>query len=252
MYKRKSYWLDANSKRVNTGAVPMSLVLPPTPGRPTRRYSKFRRGGNGGPYRALSSGSGHVNPNNPPAEVKYIDCDQSSTEPPPATPLPVAMSNVGAVVCVNDVGPGSANNQRIGSNFVTKSCAYRFEVTQGPTPVTCSGRVILFWDKTPNNAAPAWTTVFLQANYFSFMDVGLKDRFTILRNQQFSLSPSGDQSLFFEGFVKINMLTSWNSFNGTVSVPSTGGLMLAYISDQATVANRPTIAGVWRTRFTDC
>lgn len=223
------------------------------------RYRYFRSSSSrsGGPYRALVAGNMHQHPRYPAPEVKYTDQTQTGAFPdavPVLTPLP----STGAVVVLNDLAISSGTNGSFtGNQVMTKSCAYRFEVAlpegMSVAPVPTSGRVCLVWDKQPNNATAAWTDIFAQATYLSFTNMSNRERFVVLRNQQFSLSPQGDETLFFEGFCNINMLSTFTTVNtgSNPTIPYTGALLVAYISDQVTADNQPTLTGTWRVRYID-
>lgn len=214
-----------------------------------RQYSRPQAG----PYRALTSGGRHTNPTYPRPEIKFIDIDAAGVVF--AGSSPQVITNNGFVICLNQLAQGLTPSSRIGTSVSVKSCAYRFELDLPPlttNQVPTSGRVMLVWDKQPNGTVPVYSAIFTVASYLSFMNVGNVDRFTILRNQQFSLSPNGDQVLFFEGYCKINMQSTWLSTQVTAGVPQTGSLLLIYIGDQSTAANQPTISGDWRVRYLDC
>lgn len=218
--------------------------------RPYRAYRRPR-----GPYGALLGYSQHTHPIFPKPEVKWYDQNQTGV-PPTGTVTPTSMPQTGAIILLNDMNQNANANGFIGGQVSIKSCGYRFEV-QLPndgmnTAVPTSGRVVLIWDKQPNNAVAAWTDVFAQANYLAFTNMLYRERFVILRNQQFSLSPQGDESLFFEGYCNINMTTTYTITGaGATGSPLTGALLLAYISDQPDDTTQPQIAGTWRVRYID-
>lgn len=254
------------SKRAWPGsfAVPMQMSTPMY--RNTSSYRKRRKTSNSGfvqrsgPYRVLTSGRRHTNSTYPRPEVKYFDSSQVGVQfVVPSGNTGINMPNGGTCVSLlQHINKGLLANQRVGNRFATKSVSYRFEVdlpvttsTPAGTPVQCSGRVVLVWDKQPNAAVANWAQVFQFASYLSFMDVGNADRYTVLRNQQFNLSPMGDQTLFFEGFCKINMDTIWPAGAADDTPPTTGDLLLLYISDQNVVTAQPRIQGLWRVRYID-
>jgi len=209
---------------------------------------RYRR--SAGPYTVLTSSDRHTNPSYPKPEVKLIDINAAGTAYNGSSVQNIPQT--GIVVLLNALPQGVSNGSRLGSQVATKSCAYRFELdlpALDTNRVPTSGRVMLIWDKQPNNSAATYSTIFTAINYLSFMTPGNADRFVILRNQQFSLSPNGDQVLFFEGYCKINMRTTYTFDAG--SNPQSGALLLVYIGDQATAANQPTINGCWRTRYMD-
>lgn len=252
-------------KRQRSGSVGDAMQIVPIYRQPAVRQFSLARGtsnsqyykngyGNkryrSSPYNVLTYSDRHTNPSYPKPEVKLIDNNAQGGAY--AGNLTTNITTGGSVYIINQLAQGITNGTRIGSQVATRSCAYRYELdlpTTAANQVPTSGRVMLLWDKQPNGATAAYTTIFGTANYLSFMTPGNADRFVVLRNQQFSLSPNGDQVLFFEGYCKINMRTTYTSDAG--SVPQTGALLLVYIADQATAANQPTINGCWRVRYMD-
>lgn len=216
-------------------------------------YGNSSSGSSGGPYRQLTKGYRHTNPRFPAPEIKYFDQYQTGTLPG-TIPPPTSIPSTGVVFCINDFNQGPSQSQFVGNQVSTKSCGYRFEVAlpsgMEAAPVPTSGRVCLVWDKQPNGVTAGWTDIFTYPNYLSFTNMSNRERFVILRNQQFSLSPQGDECLFFEGFCKINMSTTYQTTLAT-QIPYTGALLICYISDQVTDVNQPTLNGYWRTRYID-
>lgn len=215
-------------------------------------YRGYRRYGRSGPYQSLSQSDRHQNPVYPTPEVKYLDSGADGNGFTSAAQF--AMSGAGFIACINDVGAGTNFFQRVGNQITVRNVSYRFELdlpnpnsSPAGVPVPTSGRVMLIWDKQSNGALPAYTDIFNLANYLSFMNPAAAQRFTILRNQQFSLSSNGDETLFFEGYCQINMRTTF----GSVATPTTGALLLVYISDQTTAVSQPLISGCWRVRYLD-
>nr|QCX35079.1 capsid protein [Blackfly multicomponent virus 1] len=239
-----------STKRVNVPMVQTSYT-----GRRPRRYNNNRYSNSrGGTYRALTNFNRHINPVYPRPEVKSYDSNQVGALPTSGitmSPIP----DTGLVFCINQLNISVANQGYAGSQYSIVSCGYRFEVslqdTQGLLPT--SGRVVLIWDKQPNGAVAAWTDIFSQAVYTSFGNWQNRQRFVILRNCQFNLSPNGEECAFYEGYAKINMTTtSYTSSQGAAAPPPlTGALLLAYISDQADSNITPVISGTWRIRYYD-
>lgn len=205
-----------------------------------------------GPYRALTSGSRHTNSAYPKPELKFFDVDEVGLTPPANTPQ--AITNVGSTSVLNTMTTGTGVQNFVGNQVAVKSVSYRVELDLPAAPANqlpTSGRVVLVWDKQPNGAVAAWATIFQSANYLAYINTNFRDRFVILRNDQFSLSPNGDQTLFFERNVKINMLTTFVSGQAVQGVPNTGALLICYIADQAGAVNQPTINGWFRVRYFD-
>lgn len=208
--------------------------------------ARNRRRSRNGPYRQLTAVSRHTHPIYPKPECKSIDLTQTGASF--TTPLtPSGVTSVGIINIINNIPQGVNNSQRIGISVSTKSVAYRYEVdinTAATTPN--NGRCILLWDRQPNAAAPTVLDVLNAGTYLSYMNLAAKDRFTVLRNDMWSLNPQGNTTVFFQGYVRINMQTT---FAGTSSTPVSGALVLLMISDQAT--NLPQLTGCWRIRYVD-
>lgn len=213
-------------------------------------YRNYRR--RVGPYRVLTSNQRHTNPLYPRPECKIYDADQAGVSPPATSP--VSINSSGTVVCVNQMLTGTGVQQFTGNQVTIKSVAMRFEVDLPPAPasqVPTSGRVMLIWDRQPNGTVASFTTIFSSASYLAFANVNTRERFVVLRNRQYSLSPNGTQTIFFEEYVPVNMTTTFTNGQSSAGVPQTGALLLVYIGDQSTAANQPTILGIVRVRYYD-
>lgn len=218
----------------------------------SKGYSKSSSGKKG-PYKVLTGLTRHTNPVYPKPECKIFDCDFAGTTPPPNTPVKLPIASGGGTVCINKIPTGTEVGQFLGNQISIKSVSYRYEVDLPASPtdqVPTSGRLLLVYDKQPNGAQASFTDIFANPNYLAFANPNSRDRFVVLRNDQFSLSPQGDQTLFFERYVPINMVTTFaNGSAGTV--PHTGAILIVIISDQATLANQPIVSGVCRIRYYD-
>lgn len=208
--------------------------------------TRNRRRSRNGPYRQLTAVSRHTNPIYPRPESKSLDVFQTGALF--TTPLvSSAVSNVGTINTINLLAQGVNNGQRIGLSVSLKSCAYRYEVdinSAGTVPV--NGRCILIWDRQINAATPTVTDILNSSTYLSYLNLAAKDRFTVLRNDLWSLNPQGNTTVFFQGFVKINMQVTYATSG---SSPVSGGLLLLMISDQTT--SLPNLTGCWRMRYID-
>lgn len=250
-------YYDRYGKRTRFAFTPnttTTAVMGLTRARPSYRYrnSSSSYFSNRGPYRALTQGMRHTNPVYPKPELKYYDVDEFGVTPPANTAQNI--TNTGTTAVLNSMITGTGNQNFLGNQVAIKSVSYRVELDLPATPanqVPTSGRVVLVWDKQPNGTAAPWSTIFQSANYLSYINTNFRDRFVILRNDQFSLSPNGDQTLFFERNVKINMLTTFVNAQAATGTPNTGALLICYIGDQGTAANQPTINGWFRVRFYD-
>lgn len=222
-------------------------TMPYIPRPMSRSLQPYRRGRSGsGPYRQLTNVSRHTNPIYPRPECKSIDLSQTGAIFA-GTPSGTSVSSTGFINIINNISQGTNNQQRVGLSVATKSVAYRYEVDmQGTGPV--NGRTILLWDRQPNAAPATIADVLNGSSYLSYMNLAAKDRFTVLRNDLWSLNPNGNTTVFFEGYVRVNMQTT---YAGTSSTPVSGALLLLCISDFGPVSNIPTVVGCWRIRYYD-
>lgn len=220
-------------------------IMPYVPRSVPRSIQPYRRG-RAGPYRQLSNVSRHTNPIYPRPECKSIDLNQTGavfTGIGAATPVIQA----GIINIINNISQGTNNQQRVGLSVATKSVAYRYEVDLATNSnIPANGRCILLWDRQPNAAPATVADVLNGSSYLSYMNLAAKDRFTILRNDLWSLNPQGNTTVFFEGFVRINMQTT---YAGTSATPVSGAILLLAITDQG--INFPLLNGCWRIRYYD-
>lgn len=238
---------------MSSSMAPMAMPMGGAKGRSNGRYSSKGSGRRSGPYNALTQFQNHTHPVYPKPEVKTKDTDVLGADFTGA-PVPTPIPSSGVVSVINALAQAGAVNSRIGQQVSTRNCTYRYEVDlpAAPNAVPTSGRVMIVWDRQPNNAVAAFTDIFTNASYLAYVNPAAAQRFVILRNQQFSLSPNGDQTLFFEGYCKINMTSTYNTPTAVpTNIPNTGALLLVYIADQTAAANRPIISGCFRTRFMD-
>lgn len=237
------YLSNKRSKRAQLafpGPVPMQMV---------RRNNSFYSGT--GPTRRGATGrrryrdpftmalNSRMNSRYPKPEVKFLDNNQNNLQ----------ISDVGLVLNLNTMAQGGTSGQRIGVQISTKSCAYRINLSLGATPAPCSGRVMLIWDRQSNGALPAIVDVLATATLTSYMNLFNAQRFVIIRNDQFSLSPNGQQTVLFEGFANINQKSTYSNI---VNTPQSGNLFALLISDTTVVASQPVMDATWRLRFIDC
>lgn len=185
-----------------------------------------------------------TNPVYPRPEVKNFDANLASI----AIPQPILAA--GAITVLNEIAQGTDDENRIGRSTATKSVYYNFVLNFGTGAVPNCIRHMLVWDRQSNGVAPAVTAI-LDVNsqpVTAPLELDNRQRFVVLADERYTLSPNGDQIRFCSGFRNINQKTTWAD---GVDVPSTGALLLLMVSDEATVANQPTFYGTWRTRFID-
>lgn len=179
-----------------------------------------------------------TNPVYPRPEKKFFDVAIAGT----------AITSAGVIFPINQIPQGILSNNRIGAQVATSSTYYNYVLTLGTTPLPCSVRIILFWDREPNAASPSPTALLIAALTTAPMNLLNRNRFVILDDDRDTLSPNGDQIRFMTGNRKIDQLSTFQDATG---IPNTGGLFLLVLSDQSTAANQPIINATYRVRFMD-
>lgn len=205
------------------------------------RRSTFIRRRVRGPYAVMAFGNRHTHPVYPRPELKFVDYFDPF-------PIPLGPAFIGPV-CWNALTQGLGGSGRIGRSVSIKSFAYNlsialFPTAQGPINV----RVMFIWDKQANGVAPSATDILTTATITSFLNLANKERFTVLRNHFYSLSPNGTSIVNVSGFVRINMQSQYNDSN---DIPRTGAIWGLYVTDSDDVDNDPFVYLYGRCRYYD-
>lgn len=197
-----------------------------------------------------------MDPVYPRPEVKALDTQFGTLANPNS--IPVTGTNAGTFFTLNTMANSPALGGRLGNQVSTKSVYYQYVLNFGTGPVPNAIRHLLIWDKQPNGNTPTISDVLAanqtasNSDYITVpMNLSNRDRFVILADERTTLSPNGDQIRIITGFRKINQRTDFGP-STVQSVPITGALLLAFVSDETTLANEPTVYGTWRVRFIDC
>lgn len=179
----------------------------------------------------------------PKPEVKFKDTLVGTV----AAPEPV--SSDGLFTSLNDLSQGTSGSTRIGQQVATRSIYYQWVLNLGSTPVPSPIRFVLVWDRQ-SNASPTLAQLFSDpANAItSPMNLANRDRFVILSDERFTLSPRGDQIKLLDGYRKINQISTYSNSS---AVPMTGSLFSLFVSPFSVAANIPTVYGDFRLRYMD-
>lgn len=190
---------------------------------------------------------GRTHPVYPRPEIKFIDTVNGTT----ATPIAIPNTGTSQVV-LNSMIEGTTNGTRIGSQVAVKSVYYQFILNLGATVVPVVVRHILLWDRQPNAIAPSYASIFnigTGSAVTSPLNLQNRNRFVVLADERIPLSPNGDQIVIRDGFRKINQKATYAENN---AFPTSGALLLLFISNENTGAEQPTVTGTWRLRYIDC
>lgn len=131
-----------------------------------------------------------------------------------------------ANIVVPQVGTGASS--RYGDRILLKSLQYFIYVSAA---VPC--RIIIFYDKQPNNAAPTSPGPMQTVDTESFKNPDLRERFTILRDFWIMNSSSNgtvsnelNQTNGQRGYIRLNKITSFSQSTGSISDIVTGALVI--------------------------
>lgn len=213
------------------------------------RYSGYSSRRSYGRYRSKWSAiNSRTNPVYPRPEVKNLDYPLGNAA------TPASITDTGTPICINIITNGTSDGQRIGRSVATKSVYWNYVLNFGTGEVPNAIRHMLIWDRQSNGNAPATTDILQQTGTAQLITCPLnldnKQRFVILADERLTLSPQGDQIRLCSGYRSINQKSTWD--NDTLdNIPSTGSLLLLFLSDEATTENQPTFYGTWRMRFLD-
>lgn len=214
--------------------------------RPGSRYRRYRKRANMGTVRATRGFAGNYGSSK--GEKKVSDTSAGV----------VQVNTTGVITLLHLPVLGSDYNQRVGRKTLVKSIYIRGRVLTeasnqviGTAVLTTSlqARMILLVDKQPNGAAPAVTDVLVTAEPASQLNLNNRDRFSILKDKQWSFDPysyttaSGVASMSrqiysLKCYKKCNVETIFNSTNGgTIADINSGAIYLMWIGSGAAGTN---------------
>lgn len=203
------------------------------------------------------------------AEIKAVDL----------APTTVAINNSTSTTLLNGMSIGANAYQRIGRKVVNKSLRFTgfVEFTQnGAAPSNDYMRVVLIYDKQPDGAAPAWSTVFTSVTSaggtdqtsLAHFNLDQKDRFIILRDLRYKAeAPSGvaatqplqvdsaqtECKWIIDEFVKLNAPTQYSATSNTGGVADiqTGALFVLTAGLLSAANSQFSLEFTSRVRYTD-
>lgn len=186
-----------------------------------------------------------VNSVMPTPELKYFD-----TFIPGGT-----VSNAGTFYQLLTPAQGTGSNAIIGNSASTRYITAKYSIRQGAAPTNCAWRVLFIYDRQPVTASPglpATAALLATSGPTSPLNLQYKDRFVILASEEGSLSVTGNQITFVDMYRRVDMQTSFPLVNtGPSTPPTTGALLLFFISDQASGSGAPVFFGNIRVRYVD-
>lgn len=172
-------------------------------------------------------------------EDKYIDISGSG-----------AAANTWNFVILNTMVQGTTPSTRIGQSIKWQGVEFRFSAVLNPLNTSPQlFRVILFVDHQPNAANATITDVY-PTGVLAPRNVGYLQRFTVLKDLVFALSPSNNGASVFDYIATHSYHTMFNLTNGgTIADITKNAYYYAYITDAA--ANGATLSYYSRFVFVD-
>lgn len=172
-------------------------------------------------------------------EDKYVDISGSG-----------AATNAWQFVILNTMVQGTTPNTRIGQSIKWVGVEFRFSaVLNAANTLPQLFRLILFVDHQPNAANATITDVY-PTGIITPRNVGYLERFTVLYEKVFALSPSNNGACVFDYISKHAFHTFFNLTNGgTIADITKNAYYYAYQTDAA--ANGATFSYNSRFVFVD-
>jgi len=152
------------------------------------------------------------------------------------------------IKCINDVGQGTTAITRIGRKIVMKSV-----YLQGVGACSTACRIIVFYDRQSNGAAPSATDVLTSNTLMAMQNLDNRDRFIILADifpgkQDEDLCLNVTNGLGWKRYIKCNLETIYGGNAGTVADINSGGLFVMAHCNSGTFNGE---TGIQRVRFID-
>lgn len=203
------------------------------------------------------------NPSSVAAETHYLDILKTTTP----------FITAGTFVCLNATKEGNASFDRTGRRIVMKSLHLNGIITPNSSApgsaVSKYGRIIVFYDKQANGAAPALADVLLsesatssETNVYSGLRMANRGRFEVIIDERFVFPPITVTTLAISGAVNLTgeeaqvsrfarLKDRVTEYNGTATPPTiaeitTGSLYLLVLGETATTAD---FNFVWNSRL---
>lgn len=171
-------------------------------------------------------------------ETKFLNVASSQT-----------VSNTGSIVPLSQIVQGVNYTERIGDSIKIQKIEFRCKVSMSTSASFTNFRLIIFRDLYQQGADPTITNVLGSASTLNPKNFLLRDRFSLLVDEMFVMSVSGDNACSLEynipheGHIKYIGTTAATASNGF------GSIYMLVLSDEAT--NVPTIAYNSNIYFTD-
>lgn len=141
-----------------------------------------------------------------------------------------------SLTLLNGVISGDDFNNRDGRRIFMKSIFMRGSVNaQAFGAAQGMSRLIVFYDKQTNGAAPAILDVLVTATVASQLNLNNRSRFQILADQTFFFSNTGEAIREVEVFRNLNLDAQYSGVTASVASIATGSIYMLMLADFSTV-----------------
>lgn len=182
----------------------------------------------------------------PSAELKHFDQNTAATV--------VAAQTTAVVTQMFTPDEGTGNDNHVGNRVQIKSLQYMWEGSFAATTAGNSAlRLCIIYDRQPNAATPATTTVFVTDTITGFREPDQSERFITLVDEIIPcVALNGPSAWCIKGYRKLNLPAKYNDVNnGTIGDVVTGSIIAFTWQDGNIITAAPTNRLRTRVGFVD-
>lgn len=156
---------------------------------------------------------------------------------------------------INGIGQGTGSNQRIGRKVLLKAIQMRYTAQSGVIAggnVPMQNRIIVFYDKQSNGAAPAITDVVVANSFVSPLNLNNSDRFVILFDELTESAQGATFMISGSRYTKCNLEQMFVGNNALIADIAGGAVFIMAANNSDPVVGQATSTYVHtRVRYID-
>lgn len=171
-----------------------------------------------------------------------------------STMVPALTSSFCTPQLINGLAQGVGNNERVGRKAIMKSVALRYIYNTGSAGGQQSQvRIVIFYDKQTNGAAPLVGDVIAGGNFTGHNLLANSDRFVILMDEISDSAQSSQLNITGKRYMKVNLEVLFGGATSGISSINSGSLMImaANNSDPTVGSSAGTVYFTTRVKYTD-
>lgn len=169
--------------------------------------------------------------------------------------IPAVGTTTSVITCLNPCQAGGLPTNRVGRRITMTSLLFRGRFQTAPTTTgNCPIRIIIFYDKQTNKAAPVAGDVLAADSIEQVALLANSHRFRVLRDIVIPcVGTAGPQSAYVNEYIKMNKQVEYidGAGAGTVADITSGGLFCMIFANDLTAVAALSQAIQCRVRFTD-